>query len=139
MRLPWVRWCVCWALCLVALFYRGGAVAAARELHWRELSVQARLDADGRLHVSERQVMVFTGDWNGGERSFRLAGEHELTLESVARVDLAGGEIELRPGDLTLTDEYATPREEIERAVDDLVQTLVSKGLVIRRDSHGGE
>ena len=107
MRLPWVLRCVCWALCLVALCYPDGARAASRALHWRELSVQARLDADGRLHVSERQVMVFTGDWNGGERSFRLAGEHELTLESVARVDLARGEIELRPGDLTRTDEYA--------------------------------
>ena len=38
-----------------------------------------------------------------------------------------------------LTDEYATPREEIERAVDDLVQALVSKGLVVRREPHGGE
>ena len=38
-----------------------------------------------------------------------------------------------------LTDEYATPREEIERAVDDLVQALVSKGLVVRREPRGGE
>src|SRR5687767_8898180 len=51
--------------------------ADARELHWRELSVRARLDAEGQLHVSERQQMVFTGEWNGGERAFKVAkGQH---------------------------------------------------------------
>jgi len=44
--------------------------AAQRSLHWEELNVAARLDADGRLHVSETQTMVLSGDWNGGERRF---------------------------------------------------------------------
>ena len=38
-----------------------------------------------------------------------------------------------------LTDEYATAREQIEREVNALVQALVSKGLVVRRESPGGE
>ena len=37
----------------------------------------------------------------------------------------------------TLTDEYETGREQIERDVNDLVQELVSKGLVVRRGSQG--
>ena len=35
--------------------------AAARELHWKSLEVGATLDAQGVLHVVERQHMVFTG------------------------------------------------------------------------------
>lgn len=34
--------------------------AQERELHWDELAVTAHLDADGTLHVDEKQVMVFT-------------------------------------------------------------------------------
>ena len=58
--------------------------AAARELHWRELAVTARLDAEGRLHVSELHRMVFTGDYNGGERSFRVQGDQALELEGMS-------------------------------------------------------
>ena len=39
----------------------------------------------------------------------------------------------------TLTDEYETASEQIAREVNDLVQALVSKGLVIRRESQGSE
>ena len=49
------------------------AGAFARELHWSAMDVRARLDDSGTLHVVERQAMVFTGDWNGGERIFRCA------------------------------------------------------------------
>jgi hypothetical protein len=34
---------------------------AQRELHWDRLDVEARLDAAGRLHVTETQALVFTG------------------------------------------------------------------------------
>ncbi len=49
-----------------------GAGANAKELRWRALEVEARLESDGTLAISEVQRMVFTGDWNGGERKFRL-------------------------------------------------------------------
>src|ERR1019366_9664228 len=57
---------------LLAMLFGAGSALAQKSLHWRALDVKARLDADGSLHVVERHAMVFTGDWNGGERSFRL-------------------------------------------------------------------
>jgi uncharacterized membrane protein YgcG len=59
-----------------------------RSLYWKRLEVTARLDGEGRLRVLERHHMVFTGDWNGGERFFRLASDHELELHGIEREDL---------------------------------------------------
>ena len=71
------------------------------------MDVEARLDADGRLHVTERQAMVFTGDWNGGERIFRIGQGQSVKLESVTRVDAATGEKKrLSEGDLSQVDQY---------------------------------
>ncbi len=83
------------------------APAAARELHWRALEVEARLEADGFLHVRESQTMVFTGDWNGGERVFRLAVGQPFELLGVWRLDEASGELlELAGGSLAQVDRY---------------------------------
>ncbi len=83
------------------------ALAAARTLYWSALDVEASLDADGRLHVVERQTMVFTGDWNGGERAFRVFAGQELELRGVRRVDPPTGKtIELRQGSLGSVDQY---------------------------------
>ncbi|PYV09720.1 MAG: hypothetical protein DMG07_22540 [Acidobacteria bacterium] len=79
----------------------------ARSLYWRSLEVSARLDADGRLHVSERQAMVFSGDWNGGERRFRVGFGQRLRFERLERVDLETGERHaLVEGDLSRIDQY---------------------------------
>lgn len=81
----------------------------ARELHWRHVDVAARLEADGALRVVETQTMVFTGDWNGGERSFanRSFGQR-VQLVRLSRFDAAtNGWIDLREGDLGEVDEYA--------------------------------
>ena len=80
--------------------------AQARELHWRELAVDARLDADGRLHVVERQEMVFTGDWNGGERFFDVRLGQDLDLHRVTRIDADGTETEVLEGSLDDVDRY---------------------------------
>src|SRR5262245_19315008 len=78
-----------------------------RSLFWRALDVTARLDADGRLHVVERQAMVFTGDWNGGERRFRLAFGQKLDFEGIDRVDPATARtVPLSPGNLSAVDQY---------------------------------
>jgi hypothetical protein len=61
--------------------------AAAKDLYWRELDVQARLEADGTLSVSERQAMVFTGDWNGGERTFHTRLGQSLQMDGIFRRD----------------------------------------------------
>ena len=53
--------------------------------------------------------MVFTGDWNGGERGFRLAEGQKLTLNGIVREDLGTGtRFPLQKNDsLTNVDEYA--------------------------------
>jgi uncharacterized membrane protein YgcG len=86
-----------------------------RKLFWRELSVTARLDARGELHVSERHQMVFTGDWNGGERSFSVRGDQSLELEGVTRVTSDGTRVPLVEGDLSSVDEYAWTEESVLR------------------------
>ncbi len=58
---------------------------AQRELHWALLSVTARLDADGFLHVAETHTMVFTGDWNGGERIFNIRPGQKLSFDGISR------------------------------------------------------
>jgi hypothetical protein len=58
---------------------------AQRELHWDRLAVTARLNADGSLQVTEEQTMVFTGDWNGGERTFNIRPRQTLSFEGMSR------------------------------------------------------
>lgn len=94
------------ALPLVALALAAPA-DAQRSLLWRELSVGARLDADGVLHVRERHAMVFSGDWNGGERRFRIARGQHIELVRLTREDPATrSSREVRRGDLDDLDCY---------------------------------
>lgn len=81
--------------------------AQARDLYWKSLAVAAELDAEGVLHIRERQHMVLTGDWNGGERVFRLAPGQEIVLHGMTRVDPAtGSRLELKAGSLDDVDRY---------------------------------
>ena len=57
---------------LLALVLAATPVAAQRSLHWSDVRIEARLSEDGTLRVVETQAIVFTGDWNGGERRFDL-------------------------------------------------------------------
>lgn len=94
------------ALLLLALAH-APLLAQARELDWPSISVTAHLDADGRLHVSERQVMRLSGDWNGGERRFDLPFGQELALERILRSDTPDGPgRELAQGDLATVDHF---------------------------------
>jgi hypothetical protein len=81
-------------------------VGSSRELHWRRIDVEASLDREGRLHVTERQVMVFTGDWNGGERTFNLRFRQALDFHRLLRADAEGGERPLIRGDLAEVDRW---------------------------------
>jgi uncharacterized membrane protein YgcG len=91
----------------VAAFAGWAAPASARELHWRALEVEAMLESDGTLAVSELQQMVFTGDWNGGERVFRLFAGQELEIVRITRLDPATGEErELSRGSLDVVDQW---------------------------------
>ncbi len=82
------------------------AGAADRELHWRELEVAARLDAEGALHVQERQAMVLTGAWNGGERRFDLRPGQRLRFERLSRVGPDGRVEPLAQGALSAVDHW---------------------------------
>ncbi len=80
---------------------------AQRELHWRELAVQARLEPDGTLAVSETHAMVFSGDWNGGERSFRVRLGQRLALDGIYRRDPGSDAwVALERGSLDLVDQW---------------------------------
>ncbi len=92
-------------LVLVALLSLLTIPASAKSLHWRALDVTARLDRDGRLHVSERQAIVFDGEWNGGERSFNFRPRQSLAFESITRVENSV-ERKLIKGDLSKVDQY---------------------------------
>jgi uncharacterized membrane protein YgcG len=93
---------------LLAMVFGAGAALAQKSLHWRALDVKARLDADGKLHVVERHAMVFTGDWNGGERSFRLFPGQRLSVEGIRRLDpKTGAASDLKSGSLDDVDRYA--------------------------------
>ncbi|HTO77633.1 MAG TPA: hypothetical protein VMQ61_16285, partial [Thermoanaerobaculia bacterium] len=94
------------ALLLGIAFVASGA-ARARELSWPSIDVRARLDADGALHVVERQTMRFTGDWNGGERVFRVEPGQNLRFESITRIAADGSTHPLVRGDLSEVDQYA--------------------------------
>lgn len=92
---------------LLALAAAAAPPAGARELHWTALVVDATLESDGTLAIAERQDMVFTGDWNGGERSFRLFPGQRLTVDRIVRIDAAtGAERELERGDLDQVDRW---------------------------------
>lgn len=83
------------------------AAAETRELYWETLAVKAHLTAEGRLEVEERQTMVFTGDWNGGERTFNIRPRQELSFAGMSRVDpKSGAEHPMSEGSLDEVDHY---------------------------------
>jgi len=95
---------VVWVFLAIAL--ASTTPAFGREMRWKAFDVKAQLDADGRLHVLETQHIVFDGDWNGGERTFRVFPGQSLTLESVTRIDGDGTRHPLTQGDLSAVDAW---------------------------------
>lgn len=94
-------------LLLAVALLLAAPVARARELHWSDFSVKARLDAEGTLRIVETQTIVFTGDWNGGYRTFRLGPGQTLDFQSIRRIDSATGKaIFLTKGDLQAVDHF---------------------------------
>jgi hypothetical protein len=77
----------CAAACVFIALAAPRLAFAQRELHWDRLQVDAHLEADGRLHVSETQQMVFTGDWNGGERVFNIRPQQRLSGFRLSRLE----------------------------------------------------
>jgi uncharacterized membrane protein YgcG len=89
------------------LIVAASPVAAQRTLHWRDMRVDARLEDDGALRVVETQTIVFTGDWNGGERVFDIRPRQHFQFEGMRRIDAAGQAHVMRGGgDALAVDEY---------------------------------
>ncbi len=61
------------------------SAAAERSILWDSVDIEAQLDALGTLHVEGTHSIRFQGDWNGGERSFRLVGPQQLTFRAAGR------------------------------------------------------
>ncbi|HEY4229374.1 MAG TPA: hypothetical protein VGO79_04335 [Thermoanaerobaculia bacterium] len=91
---------------LLALTLFLASPASAKELRWKSLDVKAKLDASGVLSVVEIHDMVFDGDWNGGERTFRVFPGQSLALESVTRIDKDGTRHPMTQGDLSALDAW---------------------------------
>lgn len=83
------------------------AGAQSRTLSWPEIVVVAHLDADGQLQVRERQVMRFSGDWNGGERRFDVRFGQRFTFERMVRLDsVSGVAVPMIEGDVDEVDHF---------------------------------
>lgn len=80
--------------------------AAARSLYWQALEVHLLVEADGKLHITERHEMVFDGDWNGGERTFQWRRWQQLDLLGISEITADGARIPLTSGDLDLVNHY---------------------------------
>jgi len=94
-------------LCLVVLVVTPAAAFAQRELHWDSLDVAAHLGDDGTLAITEIHAMVFSGDWNGGERVFSIRPRQRLDFEGIRRITPAGAIALREDSSLDDVDEYA--------------------------------
>lgn len=74
----------------VALVAHTSPAAAQRQLRWQRVAIRATLAADGRLSIVERQSIIFTGDWNGGERRWNLRPRQHVDLVAMRRIDADG-------------------------------------------------
>lgn len=113
MKTPGWRGCLRRSRFLVALLgalFVAAPAAAQKVLSWDALRVRATLDAEGTLHVTERHEMEFTGDWNGGERTFRVAPSQELQVESMSRIDASGAGHPMQRGNLSEVDHWDMDR-----------------------------
>lgn len=81
-------------------------VGAQRTLHWSDVSVTARLDSAGVLRIDERQVIVFNGEWNGGERRFDTRRGQRLEFIGMRRVGDDGVARPMTQGNLSAVDRY---------------------------------
>lgn len=95
------------SLWLLSLLCVCSAAAQDRSLYWDSLTVEARLDAQGMLHVRERHAMVFDGPWNGGERSFQVRSWQRLHVQGLSEIDPATqARVPWVEGDLTAVGRY---------------------------------
>lgn len=82
-------------------------VASSRTLSWDSLDVDAHLDKDGLLYVTELHAIRFDGDWNGGERRFRVERHQQFKFISLTELDSESGvKRPFESGNLNFVGEY---------------------------------
>jgi uncharacterized membrane protein YgcG len=91
---------------LLLLLVAATPATAQRVLWWRDVTVDATLAGDGTLRIVERQTIVFSGDWNGGERRFDVRPRQRFRFEGMRRIDSTGQAHVMREGDLSVVDGY---------------------------------
>lgn len=78
-----------------------------QSLDWPQFDVSAHLDSTGTLHVRERQTIRFSGDWNGGERTFDVRFGQRFRFMRLVRVDsITGAEVPLARDAIDAVDGY---------------------------------
>jgi hypothetical protein len=93
--------------CLAVCALTPVSAFAQRELHWQAIEVAAHLDSAGALHVIETQTIVFSGDWNGGERRFNLRPRQQLSFDGIYRDGPGGWQALTQDSSLDDVDDYA--------------------------------
>ncbi len=124
------------ALLLLALLGLASPALAQRQLHWDRLDVEATLGADGTLSVVETQTMVFSGDWNGGERTFNLRPRQTLRFHGILRDE--GGVWRQLTHDVSLdsVDDYAMTNSDRLRWRSRMPDDPPFAGTIIRYQLH---
>src|SRR6476661_7056147 len=113
---PTARCLALWLTCTLAAVAPRSGQAQDRLLTWPSVAVTAHLDANGALHVRERQTMRFTGDWNGGERRFDVRFGQRFTFEQLTRLDtVSGTERQLAEGSVEEVDGYELMNNDVLR------------------------
>jgi len=93
---------------LIGLFFLPAhANSENRELYWQDFSVTAHLDNNGSLQISETQTIVFDGDWNGGERIFKVRPGQRLQLDGIYRIKPDSSRVRLIQGEMKKVDHWA--------------------------------
>jgi uncharacterized membrane protein YgcG len=80
--------------------------STARSLYWQNLLVDATLMSNGELLVREEQTIVFTGDWNGGERIFAIRPGQTFVLTGIWRKAADDNLLPLTKGNLQHIDHW---------------------------------
>lgn len=100
-----------WRAFLITLFWLSthalNASAQERSLSWDSLSVQAELDANGMLYITETHAMRLDGPWNGGERKLRVEPHQSLTMIWLYEITRDGSRKMYLPGSLDRVGQYA--------------------------------
>ena len=92
----------------------------------------AHLEADGRLVVTETQAIVFTGDWNGGERTFNIRPRQQLLVTGVYREGPGGWARLTQDSSLDDVDDYGWAGDETIRWRSRLPSDPPFSGATIR-------